>query len=117
VGSGGAPHKAPKPSALKGILLGAGDGVHLASKGCGAAALSTALNSNSLNVIAGLLIPGVFIGLARTSAPASVTTWWYVGLTALTLVLAFSSRGLRRWQGGLIVVGYLAFVVLLLGIS
>jgi cation:H+ antiporter len=91
--------------------------VHLATKGRGAAALSTALNSNSLNVIAGLLIPGVFVGLARSSVPGSVTTWWYVGLTTVTLVLAFSSRGLRRWQGGLIVFGSLAFVVVLLSIA
>ncbi len=90
--------------------------IHLASKGRGAAALSTALNSNSLNVIAGLMIPGVFIGLARFSVPGSLTTWWYVGLTLVTLVLAFLSRGLRRWQGGLIVVGYLAFVVALLSV-
>jgi Ca2+/Na+ antiporter len=91
--------------------------VHLAAKGRGAATLSTALNSNSLNVIAGLLIPGVFVGLARSSVSGSVTTWWRVGLATVTLVLAFSSRGLRRWQGGLIVVRYLAFVVVLLSIA
>jgi Ca2+/Na+ antiporter len=90
--------------------------VYLAAKGRGAAALSTALNSNGLNVIAGLLIPGVFVGLARSSVPGSVTTWFYVGLTAFTLVLAFASRGLRRWQGGLIVLGYLAFVSVLLSV-
>jgi cation:H+ antiporter len=91
--------------------------VHLASKGRGAAALSTALNSNSLNVVVGLLIPGVFVGLARSSLPGSVTTWWYVGLTMVTLVCAFSTGGLRRWQGGLIITGYVAFVVVLLSIS
>jgi cation:H+ antiporter len=87
--------------------------IHLASKGRGAAALSTALNSNSINVIAGLLIPGLFVGLARSSVPGSVTAWWYVGLTLVTLVFAFLSRGLRRWQGGVLVLGYLAFVVVL----
>jgi cation:H+ antiporter len=91
--------------------------VHLASKGRGAAALSTALNSNSLNVVVGLLIPGVFVGLARSSLPGSVTTWWYVGLTMVTLACAFSTGGLRRWQGGLIITGYVAFVVVLLSIS
>ncbi len=91
--------------------------VHLAAKGRGAAALSTALNSNSLNVIAGLLVPALFVGLAPTSTSGSVTTWWYVGLTVVTLVLAFSSRGLRRWQGGVIVAGYVVFVVVLLSIT
>jgi Ca2+/Na+ antiporter len=41
--------------------------VHLASKGRGAAALSTALSSNNLNVVFGLLIPGAMIGLAAPS--------------------------------------------------
>jgi hypothetical protein len=57
------------------------------------------------------------VGLARSSLPGSVTTWWYVGLTMVTLVCAFSTRGLRRWQGGLIITGYVAFVVVLLSIS
>lgn len=91
--------------------------VHLAANGRGAAAHSTALNSNSLNVIVGLLIPGAFVGLARFSVPGGVTTWWYVGLTAVTLGLAFSSRGLRRWQGGVIVAGYLFFVFVLLRVA
>ena len=42
--------------------------VYLAQRGRGAAALSTALNSNSLNVAAGLLLPAVVIGLAKPSA-------------------------------------------------
>ena len=41
--------------------------VYLARRGRGAAALSTALNSNSLNVAAGLLLPAVVIGLAKPS--------------------------------------------------
>jgi cation:H+ antiporter len=90
--------------------------VYLAAKGRGAAALSTALNSNSLNVIVGLLIPALFVGLARSSVAGSVTALWYVGLTLLTLVLAFATRGLRRWQGGLIVVGYVTFAIVLLSL-
>ena len=42
--------------------------VYLATKGRGAAVLSTALNSNSLNVAAGLLLPAVVIGLTRPSS-------------------------------------------------
>ena len=36
--------------------------VYLAGRGRGAATLSTALNSNALNVIAGLLLPAAIIG-------------------------------------------------------
>jgi len=41
--------------------------VHLARIGRGAAAFSTALNSNNFNVLAGLLIPGVILGLSTPS--------------------------------------------------
>jgi cation:H+ antiporter len=88
--------------------------VYLAAKGRGAAALSTALNSNTLNVTTGLLIPAAVIGLARPSSQAVLIAGWFVGLTALTLVLAYADRGLRRWAGWLIIAGYAAFVAALL---
>jgi cation:H+ antiporter len=88
--------------------------VHLASKGRGAAAMSTALNSNNLNVAAGLLLPAVFIGLATPSGTGSGIAGWYLGLTALTVALAYAGRGLVRWAGWLIVAAYVAFVAWLL---
>jgi cation:H+ antiporter len=87
--------------------------VYLASKGRGAAAFSTALNSNTLNVAAGLVLPATFLGLAPPSGQALFITAAYVVLTVLTLVLAFFGRGLRRGAGGLIVMSYLAFVACL----
>lgn len=39
---------------------------------------------------------------------------WYVGLTALTLVLAYVGHGLRRPSGRLIIAAYLVFVIVLL---
>jgi cation:H+ antiporter len=91
--------------------------VYLATKGRGAAALSTALNSNTLNVAAGLLIPAAIVGLARPSGPALLIAGWYVGLTALTLGLAYAGRGLGRRAGWAIIAGYVAFVAALLVVS
>ena len=91
--------------------------VYLARRGRGEAALSTALNSNSLNVTAGLLIPATVIGMARPSGSGLLVAGWYVGLTALTLVLAYVGYGLRRTSGGLIIAAYALFVVLLLATS
>jgi len=91
--------------------------IYLARKGRGAAALSTALNSNSLNVTAGLLIPATVIGLAKPSASGLLVAGWYVGLTALALVLSYAGHGLRRAGGGLIIAAYALFVVVLLVIS
>jgi cation:H+ antiporter len=91
--------------------------VHLARNGRGEAALSTALNSNTLNVAVGLLLPAVFIGLTHLSGQGFVIAGWYVGLTALTLVLAYVGQGLRPRSGWLIIGAYVAFVATLLAIA
>ena len=89
-------------------------GVYLASKGRGAAALSTVLNSNSINVTIGLLLPAVFLGLGSASADATVTTCWYVGMTILVLGAAYVRRGVGRPIGFVIVGAYVAFVAVVL---
>jgi cation:H+ antiporter len=91
--------------------------VYLAAKGRGAAALSTALNSNNINVVAGLLIPATIIGIARSSGPGLLIVIWYVGLTGVALVLAYTDRGLRRGAGWVIILGYAAFVSVVLAVA
>src|ERR1019366_3043515 len=91
--------------------------INRARRGRGAATLSTALNSNSLNVGAGLLIPATVLGLAKPSASGLLVAGWYVGLTALALVLAYSGHGFRRATGGMIIAAYALFVVVLLVIN
>ncbi|MGC2485742.1 MAG: hypothetical protein WA359_05835 [Acidimicrobiales bacterium] len=88
--------------------------IYLAQKGRGAAAFSTALNSNNLNVVAGLLIPGVIVGLAASSFAGNFTSIAYVILTGLVLVFAFAKSGLTRRAGWTIVAGYALFVACLL---
>jgi cation:H+ antiporter len=83
--------------------------VYLSARGRGAATLSTAMNSNALNVAAGLLLPAAVVGLGASSGPATLVAGWYLGLTAFALGCAYVSRGLRRWHGALIICGYLAF--------
>ncbi len=91
--------------------------VHLASKGRGAAALSTALTSNNLNVVAGLLIPGAIVGLSAPSFAGNFTAISYFVLTAVVLTLAYAYRGLSRRSGWLIITAYGLFVVWLLAVS
>jgi cation:H+ antiporter len=83
--------------------------VYLAARGRGAATLSTALNSNTINVVAGLLLPGVLIGLGRPSGQAVLITAWYAGLSLAVLVLCYRHRGLPRRAGALIIAAYAAF--------
>ena len=87
--------------------------VYLARRGRGAAVLSTALNSNAINVVAGLLIPACLAGLGPRSGPGTLVAAWYAGLTVLALTLAFRGRGLGRLSGAAIIAGYLAFVTAL----
>jgi cation:H+ antiporter len=88
--------------------------VHLASRGRGAATLSEAFNSNALNVIVGLLLPGAFLGLVAPAADEAFVALCFVALTAVSIALAFRGRGLERRAGAIIIVGYLAFAGVLL---
>ena len=87
--------------------------VYLAIRGRGAAVLSTALNSNAINVLAGLLVPASVTGLGLRSGQATLTAAWYAGLTVLALAFAYRGRGLGRLPGVVIIGGYLAFVTAL----
>jgi len=117
-------HYSIPPIVLGGIVLAAVTSlpnavaaIYLAARGRGAAMLSTALNSNSLNVVVGLLLPAVVLGIAPPTGPSGLVAGWYVGLTLVTVVLAFAGRGLRRPAGWLIVALYGAFVVALLAVT
>jgi cation:H+ antiporter len=90
--------------------------IYLAVRGRGAATLSTALNSNALNVAIGLLLPGTIVGLGAPSGQATLIAAWYLGLTAVTLACALAGHGLRRAHGALIIALYLAFVVVVLAL-
>ncbi|HUN37258.1 MAG TPA: hypothetical protein VMU95_35110, partial [Trebonia sp.] len=87
--------------------------VYLARRGRGAAVLSTALNSNAINVIAGLLIPASLAGLGAPGGQDLLVAAWYAGLTVLALALAWRGRGLSRLPGTLIIAGYLTFTAAL----
>jgi len=87
--------------------------VYLARRGRGAAVLSTALNSNAINVVVGLLIPAILAGLGPASGQGTLVAAWYAGLTVLALALAYRERGLGRASGTAIIAGYLAFVTAL----
>jgi len=88
--------------------------IYLARRGRGTATLSTALNSNSLNVVFGLLAPAVLVGLGIPSGGSTLIAVCYLGLTGFVLVACYAGRGLGRRAGAAIVAGYVAFVAVLL---
>ncbi len=85
--------------------------VYLAARGRGAATLSTALNSNTLNVTAGLLVPAAVVGLGGPSSQALLITVWYAVLTVAVLAFAYRDRGVSRGTGLLVIAAYAAFTL------
>jgi Ca2+/Na+ antiporter len=84
--------------------------VYLARRGRAAATLSEALNSNTLNVLAGFLLPAAVIAGPELGSALPVALW-YGTLTVATLALALAGRGITRRSGFLIIAGYTAFVI------
>jgi hypothetical protein len=66
------------------------------------------------NVTVGLLIPPTIVGLSEPSASGLLVAGWYLGLTAVTLLLACAFRGLHRNSGWTIIALYALFVGALL---
>ena len=85
--------------------------IYLARKGRGAAMLSTALNSNVLNITLGLLLPAAVLGLGHASGNEIMVAAWYAGLTAVVLVFAYKDRGVGRDAGIVILAAYALFLV------
>jgi cation:H+ antiporter len=83
--------------------------VYLARRGRGAATLSEAMNSNTLNVAFGLFLPAAITGLTAGGSATTVATW-YAAMTLAVLATAFLRRGLTRPTGALVIAAYAVFV-------
>lgn len=89
--------------------------VHLARAGRGAALMAEAMNSNSINVVGGLVVPALVGGLVITHAGrgAWLTAGAYMLMTLLVLGMAGWHKGLGRVAGTSLALLYLAYVVVL----
>jgi cation:H+ antiporter len=84
--------------------------LRFAQAGRGTALMSAATNSNSLNLLGGLMIPALIIGGAAARTGALDLTW-LLAVTCLAVGLPLMRGSISRWGGLLIVAAYLAFVV------
>jgi cation:H+ antiporter len=119
----GGRHAVP-PQVIGGLILAAVTSlpnavaaVYLAIRGRGAASLSTAMNSNALNVVAGLLLPASFAGLGSPGSVDTMVALYYLGMTGFVLVIAYFALGLARIHGLMIIGVYAAFVGTLLAMT
>jgi Ca2+/Na+ antiporter len=93
--------------------------VHLGRGGKGAAMLSVAMNSNTLNIVGGLALPALIGGFVLGQAVTGTifTCASYVAITAMALALAYRGSGLSRPSGALLLVAYVAFLGALFAIA
>lgn len=85
-------------------------GVRLGLAGRGAALVSESLNSNTINLAAGLMVPALFVTVTSDSARGRADLAWLVAMTGLTVVFLARSRGAGRAAGAALVVLYAGFV-------
>jgi cation:H+ antiporter len=88
-------------------------GVRLGFQGRGSALLSETLNSNTINLVAGIAIPALVLSLGTFSGLIAFDLAWLIATTLI--VLALLARGVGRAGGGLLVGLYVVFVAVQIG--
>jgi cation:H+ antiporter len=85
--------------------------LHFARNDRGTALFSSAMNSNTINLVGGLVIPAVFVGLGPSQGSLPYFLWLFV-LTLLVALPPLQRGRLSRTAGSFIIAIYLGFVVL-----
>jgi len=87
--------------------------VRLAREGRGAAVVSESLNSNTLNILAGICLPAVIFGFAAPTPPIVFATVWLLAMKCFAVVASGHHRGLHRGGGAALMALYLLFALLI----
>jgi len=107
------------PNALVGVIVlailtslpNAWTGVRFGLQQRGSALISETLNSNSINIVAGLAVPAALGTFGTFSHLAVFDLAWLFGMTAAALVLFGRHDGAGRTAGAFLIVLYAIFVV------
>jgi cation:H+ antiporter len=113
-------HSWSVPSTLVGILVlailtslpNAWTGVRFGLQGRGSALMSETLNSNSINVVAGLALPAALGSVGAFSGLDKFNLVWLLGMTVVAVVLFGRRAGGGRLAGATLIALYVAFVVI-----
>lgn len=87
--------------------------VHLAREGRGAAVIAEALNSNTINALAGICIPALALRWAVPSRQIVFTAWWLLGMSVVAVLAGGGRKGLGRAGGTLVIALYVLFIVVM----
>ncbi len=91
-------------------LPNAWTGVRFGLQQRGSALMSETLNSNSINIVAGLAVPAALGSLAAFSGLAIFDVAWLIGMTTAAVVLFGRGRGAGRGAGVFLIVLYAVFL-------
>jgi len=92
-------------------LPNAQTGIRLGLSGRGAALVSETFNSNTINLVGGVLVPALFVDVALGSSTEKVGLLWLAGITVASLFGLGRGGGLNRRGGGALVLIYAGFAV------
>jgi cation:H+ antiporter len=88
--------------------------VHLARRERGAAVVSATVNSNTINLVVGLALPALLIGMGSPARGVGLELAWLLGMTVIALLLLLPAKGMTRMGGAALIILYLLFVVVYL---
>jgi cation:H+ antiporter len=106
------------PETLVGVIVlailtslpNAWTGVRFGLQGRGSALMSETLNSNSINIVAGIALPAALGSLTTFSGLDVLSLAWLFAMTAAALVLFAKRGGAGRKAGALLIVLYAVFL-------
>jgi cation:H+ antiporter len=84
---------------------------HLARRERGAAVVSATVNSNTINLVIGLALPSLLIGMGSAARAVGLELGWLLGMTVIGLLLLLPAKGMTRVGGAVMIILYLVFVV------
>ncbi len=85
--------------------------LHFARTNRGTALFSSAMNSNTINLVGGLMAPALFVGSSAAHGSLAYFTW-LIELTLLAVLAPLPHGRLSRTAGGVIIAIYLVFSAL-----
>ena len=86
-------------------------GIRLGRARRGAALVTETMNSNTINLVGGLAIPALFVGLGGFSTLAAVDVAWLLVATTVAILLLLRRSGMRLRGGILLLAIWVGFAV------
>jgi cation:H+ antiporter len=78
-------------------------------------AIANVIGSNLFNILGILGINALIAPLPFAPEISNSDNWWMLGVTLLLFPLMYTGRRVNRWEGGVLIAAYVAYMVVLLG--